>query len=619
MLGAFLIVLVVAPLANAGAKPPDPYPDDLAKGGGIVGININTGEYCDYDKAMADEDQGKKSTCRAPKDCEDFPAGQTVCIGEGSSDPDDARQFELNELKRWEDKADKKDPQYEKVHKYLTECVKDKKKPFSQCKEEAVWKYPPPVKGPIDWVAGKISEMAANALKEAAGAIGESVVWLLQQFADAFNEISTIKLAKTGIGPVMGIATGLSVLVATFLLLMQFGKLAVSQQGGPLATAIIGLAKWAAVLAVYIFAVQTALDWSDTLSTALINQSFEGGGSSDEDAQQAMKKQLTMMFGGLVTGGGGAATATTALVSGEGVLASAVGVIIVVGVLCILAIGALWVEMLVRQAGIMILITMMPLALAGQMSDATSEWWPKARNALISLILMKPVIVLCFSIGFSAMKGGEGIRNVLVGLIIFLISAFAWPVIAKFMTFTTVGAGGAAAGGMMSSLGSSVSSMFGGNQPALSGAGTAGGGGNYTKAVEQDNDGAMGGGSSSGGGFWSKALHGSNGGSFAAKAGGAVSAGLAIAEAGKDMLVSTGANVAAHAGLDQGAQSQTTTLTRRQGGEQESAGAAPAPAPAPASGGAPQGEGASPPPQAPAATPSPQPRSEPGPAPSEGS
>ncbi|MCC3771807.1 hypothetical protein, partial [Streptomyces sp. UNOC14_S4] len=574
-----LVISIGAPLALAGAKPPDPYPPELSHGERI-GINVNTGEYCDLDKADAaqDQDPNAKSSCRPPTDCQDFPAGQTVCVGEDATDPKERQQYELNELKRWQDKADKKDPYYNKYNDYITNCVKKDEKPFAQCREEAVGKFGVATKGPLDWVAGKISEMASNALKEAAGAIGESVVWLLKQFAEAFDEISTIKLAKTGIGPVMGIATGLSVLVATFLLLLQFGKLAVSQQGGPLVTAITGLAKWGVVLGVYVFATQTALDWSDTLSTALINHTFDGGGTSDTDASQAMTKQLTMLFGGLVTGGGGAATATTALVSGEGVLASAVGVIIVVGILCIIAIGALWVEMLVRQAGIMILVTMMPLALAGQMSDATRDWWPKARNALISLILMKPVIVICFSIGFSAMKGGEGIRNVLVGLIIFIISAFAWPVIAKFMVFTTVGAGGAAAGGMLSSVGSSVSSMFGGNQAAPAGAGTASGGSNYTKAVEDDNNSIAGGGGS-GGGFWSKAMGGSTGGGAAAKAGGAAAAGLGLALAGKDMLESTGANVAAHAGLDQGAPGGGGQgISRRpQGGEAEPPGPAPAP------------------------------------------
>lgn len=556
LLGAVLILLTVAsPLALAGAKPPDPYPPELSHGE-RVGINEKTGEYCDQDSAS----ERIRRICRAPQDCEDFPAGETVCIGEGSSDPDDAHQYELNELKRWQKKADHNAPNYDKLNKYITKCVKEKKDTFQGCKEKGAYEYPPPTKGPLDWIAGKISEMAANALEEAAMALGHSVVWVLKKFASAFNDVSTIKLGKTGIGPVMGITTGVSVLIATFLLLVQFGKLAVSQQGGPLVTAITGLAKWAAILSVYVFATQVALNWSDTFSTAMINYTFDGGGSGGKDATKAMQEQLGTLFAGLV-GGGGATAAGSALITGSGIGASAVGFVIVISILCILAIGALWVEMLIRQAGIMILICVMPIVLAGQMADATREWWPKARNALISLILMKPVIVICFSVGFSAMASAEGVRNVIVGLIIFIVASFSWPAIAKFMTFTSNGDGNSAASGMMSSIGSSVSSMFGGNQAALSGAGTVGGGGGYTKALEADN------GNSGGGGSGGSAGSGGAGRSFWSKVGGTVGMGMQVAAVGKDVLESGFANTAANAGLDHGSQGGRHVISPRRGGD----------------------------------------------------
>ncbi|MGW1819084.1 hypothetical protein ACWCQM_36675 [Streptomyces sp. NPDC002125] len=546
LLAAILIVLVSGTsIAFAGTKPPAPYPPEL-KNADTIGINKQTGEYCD----MFAADEKTRLNCRAPADCEDYPAGMVVCLGEGSHDSDEAHQFELKELKRWEAKADKNAPNYANVHKYLEKCVKEDKKTFQECNQEASAKYPLPSSHFRDWVAGQISEMAANALEEAASMLGHSVVWLLKEFADAFNEVSTIDLAKTGIGPVLGITTGLSLVVACFLLLMQFAKVAVSQQGGPMATAVVGLAKWGAILAVYLFATQVALNWSDTLSTALINYTFDGGGSSAGDASKAMEKQLGTLFAGLV-GTGGAATAGAALITGSGIAPTAVGFVVVISILCILAIGALWIEMLVRQAGIMILITMMPLALAGQMSDGTKDWWPKARNALIALILMKPTIVIVFSIGFSAMSGAEGVRNVIVGLIIFMVAAISWPVLAKFIVMTSTGEGTSTASGLISSVGSSVSSMFGGNQPGLSGAGTSGGGSNYTKALEGENASAS---ESGGGGFWSKTMMGSKGASFTAKAGGAIGVGLQVAAMGKDVAESSFQNSAAHAGLGSGSQ-----------------------------------------------------------------
>ncbi|WP_190130172.1 hypothetical protein [Streptomyces mashuensis] len=559
---AFLVI--AAPPAMAGAKPPAPYPKEFAEAqayGDIIGINKKTGEYCNYSQQV---NSGEKGPCRRPDDCQDFPAGTGICEYEDSKKPEDQQKINENELKRWEEKADSKQPGYEEVKKRLTECVK-KGEPFQECQRKATDQGSLPAEVG-NWIAGKISKLASDALKAAAAAIGESVVWLLKEFAKAFNSFSTIDLKKTGIGPIAGIMWALSALVAAFLLLIQFGKLAVSQQGGPLVTAVTGLAKWALVISVYITATQTALNWSDTLSTALVNYTFDGGGSGDGDATKAMQVQLGKLFAGLV-GAGGATATGAALVGGTGVLAQAVGVTIVIGVLCIVAIGALWIEMLMRQAGIMVLVTVMPLVLAGQMADATREWWPKTRNALIALVLMKPVIVICFSIGFSAMAKGDGIYNVLAGLLIFILAAFAWPVLAKFMTFTSNGSGNAAAAGLMGVIGGSVSSAFGGNQPSLAGPGTVGDGSGYTQAVEDDNAATVGNGGASGS-FWSKSadalaskMRGS--GSFGSQLKGSVGMGFQVAAAGKNMLETAGANTAAHAGLDQGAQGASQVIVPR--------------------------------------------------------
>ncbi|MFF8387731.1 hypothetical protein ACF053_29395 [Streptomyces kanasensis] len=571
LLATVLLVLTSGmSIALAGAKPPDPYPPELSHGQRI-GINKQTGEYCDLDAP----NQKDRLNCRAPVDCEDFPEGRSVCIGEGSTDPEEANEFELRELARWEKTADKSAPTYEKYHEYLVKCVKTDKKSFQLCNAEAAAKYPLPAKTPLDWVAGKISEMAANALEEAAAMLGHSVVWVLKQFAVAFNEISTIDLSKTGIGPVLGITTGLSLIIATFMLLVQFSKLAVSQSGGPLVTAVVGLAKYGVILGVYLFATKVALDWSDTLSTALINYTFDSG-SPNGDASKAMEKQLGALFAGLV--GGGATAAGGALIAGSGIAPTAVGFVIIISILCILAIGALWIEMLVRQAGIMILLVMTPIALAGSMSDSTKDWWPKTRNALIALILMKPTIVLVFSIGFSSMSSAEGVGNVIVGLIIFIVAGTSWPVLAKFITITSNGDGNSTASGMISSVGSSVSSMFGGNQPSLSGAGTSGGGANYTKALEGENSTSAAADGGGGGGFWSKAMKGTKSGSFMGKAGGVVGVGLQVAAMGKDMAESSFQNAAANAGLGTPAQGGRHVVVSPRGSESPPPAAASTPA-----------------------------------------
>ncbi|WP_331763712.1 hypothetical protein OH738_40230 (plasmid) [Streptomyces hirsutus] len=528
-------------------------------GGAPCGID-KQGNYCLYDQINDD------NVCRMPEagempgtigECENASGEKSLECSE-----EEWRAVEEKKLEKWRktnlalvQKGELDQAEFDKWFTFLEKCV-DKGPSLASCKDEAYKKYGPMGGQTLgDWVGRKISELARDALEEAAQYIGNAVVWLLEQFADIFNDASSIDLNNTGISEPMGIATALSAALAVFLLLLQFGKVSISHRGEHAATAIFGLAKWALITAAYWTVTTTALQLSDAISTWIINYSFDGGEGTSAD--EAMKAQFGKLFGGLIIGGGGTATAGGALVTGQGVAAAAVAVVIVIGIVCILAIGALWIEMILRQAGIMILVATMPIVLVGQMSDATKDWWPKARDALLALILMKPMIVFCFSIGFFAIAEGEGMQNVIVGLVIFLMACFCWPVLAKFITFSTLGAGAAMAGGLISSLGSSAASTGGGYRPELGGAGAVGGGPAYTRALERDNAQIQASGSNAqggGGGFWTneslKARIKGPGGRLGTRVAGPLSLGLQVLAAGKDTLESGMANTAAHAGLD---------------------------------------------------------------------
>ncbi|MET9956011.1 hypothetical protein ABZ135_31325 [Streptomyces sp. NPDC006339] len=541
------------PHAHADVGPPDPIPKEWAAAGDSVGID-NDGKYCLIDDPDVEG-------CR-PAEAGELPGTIDICEGpDGVASPScpeaDRRDFEMRQLAKWREKA-KLQKGFEKRNTMISGCV-ETGGAFLDCSQKAYAKYPLETDGPLDWVAGKISELASDALQEAASYIGKAVVWLLEEFAKAFDSASTIDLDNTGIGKVWGIATALSVVIATFLLLIQWGKVSISHQGEPAATAIVGLVKWAVISSVYWTATQAALGVADAISTWIINYSFEGGGTREADATKALQQQLGKLFGGLITGGGGGATIGGALITGEGVAASAVGVIIVIGIVCIIAIAALWLEVLLRQAGIMILVASMPIVLAGQMLDATADWWPRARNALISLILMKPAIVLVFSIGFFAMSEGRGVQNMIVGLLIFLLACLAWSVLAKFLTFTTNGGGSSMASGLLSTAGSSAT----GGRPELGGAGAVGGGSGYTRALERENSQAA---PPTGDLGFAAGARKAGARSFGTKVLGTVALPLQVAAAGKDALESGMANTAANAGLDHGSPGGRHVVIARRSG-----------------------------------------------------
>ncbi|MFE5029847.1 hypothetical protein ACFRAO_42830 [Streptomyces sp. NPDC056656] len=409
---------------------------------------------------------------RSDQECSDSASGAGPC--------DDAvrKSTEERKLQEWRDKASPSAPGHQKLEAFLASCV-DRGETFQACYAKGTKKYPPAADQSKDWVAGKLSEAASDALQETAGYIGTAVVWLLEEFSDVFSISSAIDLNTPGVSNIAGIATALSAVIATFLLLLQFGRVSLSRQGGPAATAILGLAKWAVISSVYFIAVQTALTWSDAVSTWIVNYTFQDGGSGKKNAADAMRDQLGGMFGGLTT-----SSPQGSLIKGDTVNPPAVGVVIVVGIVCILAIGALWVQILLRQAAILVLVATMPAVLAGQVSDSTRTWWPRARDALIVLVLLKPVIVVCFSIGFFAMRPGSGVQNMIVGLVIFLMACAAWPVLAKAVTPARLSAGVQLTGGLLGSLG--IGNPGSAHRPQATGAGAVGGGSAYTRALEQE-------------------------------------------------------------------------------------------------------------------------------------
>lgn len=246
--GATMSIAVAAddPKFHSTVGPPDPIPKEWEQE--TVGLDPK-GKYCLVDQI------DDRSLCRRAEAGE-LPGTIPICEGADGNgaancSPEDQRAAEIRRLEKWRKGfPDKQWKNYEPLNQYLTDCVVKDGRPFSVCQKEGEAKYPPPAKGPLDWVAGKFSEFASNALKEAASYIGKSVVWLLSQFAEIFNDTSSINLSDTGVGKFTMMMTALSAVLAVFLLLIQFGKVAVSHDGGPAATALIGLAKWAVISSV---------------------------------------------------------------------------------------------------------------------------------------------------------------------------------------------------------------------------------------------------------------------------------------------------------------------------------------------------------------------------------
>jgi hypothetical protein len=222
------------------------------------------------------------------------------------------------------------------------------------------------------------------------------------------------------------LTTGIGMSVAVVLLLGQVIRAGVTLRPDILAHALAGLFK-AALATLTVFAVATAmLAAADGLSDSIMRTTF----GSAQNFSERFGKAVT--FYGIGTGN---PAAPVALLLFFGLIAVGVGIV-------------LFAEMLFRHAAVVVLVATAPIAASGLIAPASTGWWRKLVSAGVQAIFLKPLIVLIFAIGFGLAGTGTGVWNVLGGLTVLGIAAFAWYVLAKFCTWTSAHvaeAGGAAA------------------------------------------------------------------------------------------------------------------------------------------------------------------------------
>ncbi|HEX5878464.1 MAG TPA: hypothetical protein VF468_09105, partial [Actinomycetota bacterium] len=286
--------------------------------------------------------------------------------------------------------------------------------------------------GTVPGIASQVVPAAAGTGFEAitdtafgamAAGFGEAGIGFLESLSRVFVESSTVDLHASGVTTVLGIALPIAMLVAVILVLVAAGKTAWTGNGQVAATALLGLVKTVLVTAMVLALTQAALKASDAAAAWIIRIGLGGN------------PQLEDRLGTLIS---------------LDALDGSPALVLVFGFLAILVGLLLWIELLFRQVAIVVLVAVAPIAATGQILPETGEWWTRTRNALIQLVALKPVIAFCFAVGFATLGSSSDLRGVVAGFVTLLVAALAWPLLARFMPFTTAGSGHSALAGMVS-------------------------------------------------------------------------------------------------------------------------------------------------------------------------
>jgi hypothetical protein len=127
------------------------------------------------------------------------------------------------------------------------------------------------------------------------------------------------------------------------------------------------------------------------------------------------------------------------LLSGSPFLAFLVGLLTAAGTL------ALWIELLMREAAVYVIVLMLPLVFAALVWPARRVWAIRTVEMLIALILSKFAIVAVLALGGAAMSQsvGHSVTGFLAGIVLVGLAAFAPWALIRLMPLSELASGAA--------------------------------------------------------------------------------------------------------------------------------------------------------------------------------
>ncbi|MEU5885182.1 hypothetical protein [Spirillospora sp. NPDC047279] len=268
-----------------------------------------------------------------------------------------------------------------------------------------------------------LGEVGGNIIDSAAKPVQEAVRWFVANTSSWWVQTTPPDLeAEPSVELLQNLMQPIAVTVAMAAMLIVAGKMALTRKANPLVDAVTGLIVVAAVAAIGVVVPNILLQWGHAWSSWALNASSHGG--------FAARMTAIVTF---PTGTPGA-------------------VVFFLGIVALL-IGAIQaILLLFRQAALIILAGLLPLAAAGMITPATQPWFKKVTGWGLALIFYEPAAAAVYSTAFILIGNGKDLRAVLMGFTMMAISLVAFPVLLRFFAWTTGRAEASPGGGVLTAV-----------------------------------------------------------------------------------------------------------------------------------------------------------------------
>jgi hypothetical protein len=259
---------------------------------------------------------------------------------------------------------------------------------------------------------------AGDALSGIAQAIASGVRWIVENTATWWLRIPSPNLAaEPAVTRIQQWLLPITVAVAIGGVIAAGARMALTRRANPLIDVTSGLLTVAAASTLGVTAMTLLLKAGDAWSAWVLQVSTGG------HFTQRLILALNL--------GGGAAPA----------------VVLVCGTIAIFLALVQAVLMLFRQAALIILAGVLPLAAAGSVAPMTRTWIRKVTAWSLALICYKPAAAAVYAAAFTMIGSGESPRTALMGFVMLAMSVVMLPALMKFFTWTTGAIAGSGGGG----------------------------------------------------------------------------------------------------------------------------------------------------------------------------
>jgi hypothetical protein len=272
-------------------------------------------------------------------------------------------------------------------------------------------------------VVGNVIKSAANSasgdvLSGIAQAINAGIRWLVTSTATWWVRLPSPDLAaEPAVTRIQQWLLPITAAVAVGGVIAAGVRMALTRKANPLLDVTGGLLTIAA---------------ASTLGTAAVTLLLKAG-----DAWSAWVLQVS-------TGGHFVQRLNLVLQLGGG---AAAAVVLVFGLVAIVLSLIQAILMLFRQAALLILAGVLPLAAAGSIAPMTRTWVRKVTAWMLALICYKPAAAAVYAAAFTMVGSSRSPRTTLLGFAMMVLSVLMLPALMKFFTWTTGSIGSSGGGG----------------------------------------------------------------------------------------------------------------------------------------------------------------------------